>query len=305
MAGKYGQHLRDQMDSNDLLMMMDSVKPIENAPSYEVCSKVGFMDRRSPPFPFRSVALASYPGSGNTWLRHLFHVTTGVWTGSVYNAQEIFDDYPGEARDCNDHSVYGIKIHWRDAGTGNCYINFDQSVIILRNPYHSMLSEYNRRKGPALMTHASASLFDSQDWNEFFLRLLKNYVHFWKVWAEFCERSHCTMYSYYSLKTNTYDTMKSMITDLQLPTDRLGCLRNKTLIVGKFKRPKRKQQETEAIPQCKLTVEVQRQAKQIIDKFFSDLESSSSKDPKSFTFQLREFIHKEMTLDPVCCTALC
>ena len=31
------------------------------------------------------VVLASFPGSGNTWLRYLIEKTTGVYTGSVYN----------------------------------------------------------------------------------------------------------------------------------------------------------------------------------------------------------------------------
>jgi len=30
------------------------------------------------------VGLASYPGSGNTWLRHLIQMATGVYTGSAY-----------------------------------------------------------------------------------------------------------------------------------------------------------------------------------------------------------------------------
>ena len=37
-----------------------------------------------PPGPL--TALASYPGSGNTWLRYLIQQATGIATGSVYNA---------------------------------------------------------------------------------------------------------------------------------------------------------------------------------------------------------------------------
>lgn len=32
-----------------------------------------------------NVALASYPGSGNTWLRLILEEATGVFTGAVYN----------------------------------------------------------------------------------------------------------------------------------------------------------------------------------------------------------------------------
>lgn len=31
------------------------------------------------------VALWSMPGSGNTWIRHLIEVSSGVYTGSQYN----------------------------------------------------------------------------------------------------------------------------------------------------------------------------------------------------------------------------
>ena len=30
------------------------------------------------------IALASYPGSGNTWVRHLLQQATGILTGSIY-----------------------------------------------------------------------------------------------------------------------------------------------------------------------------------------------------------------------------
>ena len=35
------------------------------------------------------MALASYPGSGVTWLRHLIHQTTGYWTGSVKTSEKL------------------------------------------------------------------------------------------------------------------------------------------------------------------------------------------------------------------------
>lgn len=43
------------------------------------------MDRRF--LPARSkqfIALASFPGAGNTWARHLIELATGFYTGSYY-----------------------------------------------------------------------------------------------------------------------------------------------------------------------------------------------------------------------------
>ena len=35
-------------------------------------------------------ALASYPGSGNTWLRYLIEAGSGIFTGSIFNDHLIY-----------------------------------------------------------------------------------------------------------------------------------------------------------------------------------------------------------------------
>ena len=42
------------------------------------------------PKTFELTALVSYPGSGNTWLRHLIEFSTGIFTGSVYFDEELY-----------------------------------------------------------------------------------------------------------------------------------------------------------------------------------------------------------------------
>lgn len=42
------------------------------------------------------IALASYPGSGNTWLRYLLQQATGIITGSIYLAPRLLaNGFPG------------------------------------------------------------------------------------------------------------------------------------------------------------------------------------------------------------------
>lgn len=48
------------------------------------------MHRRAEPGSLKPTALASYPGSGNTWVRWLIEAASGISTGSVY---EDFDLY--------------------------------------------------------------------------------------------------------------------------------------------------------------------------------------------------------------------
>ena len=55
-------------------------------------------------------ALASKPGSGNTWVRHLLQLATGIQTGSIFNEQRLKrNGFPGEG--IVNGSVIAIKTH--------------------------------------------------------------------------------------------------------------------------------------------------------------------------------------------------
>ena len=55
-------------------------------------------------------ALASFPGSGNTWIRYLLQQATGIATGSVYNSSQFLKScFPGEG--VYNGSVIAIKTH--------------------------------------------------------------------------------------------------------------------------------------------------------------------------------------------------
>lgn len=43
-----------------------------------------------------AVALASYPGSGNTWIRHVIQQGTRVYTGSMYKDNSLLEQFPAE-----------------------------------------------------------------------------------------------------------------------------------------------------------------------------------------------------------------
>ncbi|CAH1782683.1 unnamed protein product [Owenia fusiformis] len=85
-------------------------------------------------------ALASYPGSGNTWTRHLIEQLTGVYTGSIYDANALKrGGFMGESR--RDNSVIVIKTHESPAKSN---ISFTRAVLIIRNPFEAMMSEFKR-----------------------------------------------------------------------------------------------------------------------------------------------------------------
>ena len=66
---------------------------------------------RQPPGPL--TALASKPGSGNTWVRHLIQLATGIQTGSIYHELRLQrNGFPGEG--ISNGSVVAIKSHHLD-----------------------------------------------------------------------------------------------------------------------------------------------------------------------------------------------
>lgn len=64
------------------------------------------MDRKFLPAKSKQlIALASFPGAGNTWARHLIELATGFYTGSYYfdgslynKGEEAGVDPPGEGQ---------------------------------------------------------------------------------------------------------------------------------------------------------------------------------------------------------------
>jgi hypothetical protein len=122
--------------------------------------------------------LYTFPGSGNTWGRLLIERATGVYTGSVYNDKTLLDALPGEFT-C-DWSVSVVKVHphthtFKDLydGTFNSDANkckrgsvkrFERAVLLIRNPYDSIWSEYQRRVTQSHVSGIPKSKFDWHRW---------------------------------------------------------------------------------------------------------------------------------------------
>ncbi|XP_060806731.1 WSCD family member AAEL009094 [Amyelois transitella] len=94
---------------------------------------------RSPPAP-KVTALASFPGSGNTWLRYLLQQSTGIVTGSIYMDYGLkLHGFPAE--NTTDGSVLVVKTH--GAPPLDTY-KFDAAVLLIRNPRDAILADFNR-----------------------------------------------------------------------------------------------------------------------------------------------------------------
>ena len=106
------------------------------------------------------IALASFPGSGNTWVRGLIQGVTGLCTGAIYCDRMLRrTGFPGES--IRSGIVLVVKTHHYDPRwTGVYYAKsapfsyfkkvehipvYSSAIFLLRNPFDSLVSEYSRQ----------------------------------------------------------------------------------------------------------------------------------------------------------------
>ena len=95
------------------------------------------------------VALASYPGSGNTWLRGLLETATGICTGFEFcDISMRVKGFAGE--NIVSGAVSVVKTHgyphWNSKNKhGGSAAEFDSAVVLVRNPLDALVAEWNRR----------------------------------------------------------------------------------------------------------------------------------------------------------------
>ncbi|XP_077967122.1 sialate:O-sulfotransferase 2-like isoform X2 [Styela clava] len=125
-------------DENNLSNSDEIVEVYRTTVNDEHCEPRRFL----PPKQNKPILLASYPGSGNTWIRHLIEIATGIYTGSVYNDADLYEGdmlggflsaISGRTIVIKDH-LFGLKIS----------IIYTMAVLLIRNPYDATLAEFMR-----------------------------------------------------------------------------------------------------------------------------------------------------------------
>ena len=106
------------------------------------------------------IALASFPGSGNTWVRGLIQGVTGLCTGAIYCDRMLRrTGFPGES--IRSGIVLVVKTHHYDPRWTGIYYDksapfsyfkkvehipvYSSAIFLLRNPFDSLVSEYSRQ----------------------------------------------------------------------------------------------------------------------------------------------------------------
>lgn len=103
--------------------------------------------------PRKRVALSSLAGSGNTWVRQMLESATGICTGSMWcDASLRANHFCGEGQ--VSESLLVVKDHspsivWRGSleslSRHNRRPEYDAMILICRNPFDAIVSEWNRK----------------------------------------------------------------------------------------------------------------------------------------------------------------
>ncbi|XP_044225548.1 WSC domain-containing protein 1 [Thunnus albacares] len=145
------------------------------------CKERMFLPQRSSSL----VALSSFPGAGNTWVRHLIELVTGYYTGSFYFDGTLYNrGFKGE----KDYWKSGRSICIKTHESGQKEIEmFDSAILLIRNPYRSLMAEFNR-KCAGHLGHATDAQWKSKEWPEF----VSSYAPWWAShalsWLKFGRR---------------------------------------------------------------------------------------------------------------------
>jgi hypothetical protein len=137
----------------------------------------------------------TFPGSGNTWGRLLIEYATGIYSGSVYNDISLLSVLPGEFT-CNwqvsvvkahphTHRVSeltGLKVPSDDGKCNKGNVRrFHRAILLIRDPYDSIWSEYQRRLSKSHVDGIVRSGFSWQRWQANAASLAHYYYDMWAV----------------------------------------------------------------------------------------------------------------------------
>ena len=110
--------------------------PLHVPPSHQRCRNMTFQSAGP------IVALGSFPGSGNSWVRELLESATGIYTGAVYcDGSFVAAGMIGEG--VTTENVIAVKSHDSPSKTKS-RINHTRAIYIVRSPFRSFLSEHIR-----------------------------------------------------------------------------------------------------------------------------------------------------------------
>ncbi|KAM6162986.1 sialate:O-sulfotransferase 1 [Rhynchocyon petersi] len=200
------------------------------------CTDRKFLPTKSKVF----VALSSFPGAGNTWARHLIEHATGFYTGSYYFDGTLYNKgFKGEKDHWRSRRTICVKTH--ESGKREIEM-FDSAILLIRNPYRSLVAEFNR-KCAGHLGYAADRNWKSKEWPDF----VNSYASWWSShvldWLRYGKR--LLVVHYEELRRSLVPTLREMVAFLNVSVseERLLCVENNK--EGSFRRRGRRPHDPE------------------------------------------------------------
>ncbi|ELU11422.1 hypothetical protein CAPTEDRAFT_193824 [Capitella teleta] len=172
-----------------------------------------------------STALASFPGSGNTWVRHLIELSTGFYTGGMYRDPTLQRAFPGEGD--RTRRVITIKTHWPWVGKVDP-VGYERVVLIIRTPLDAMKAEFTRQHSSERSHVDQVQTINQTAWQKFVKSQIVKYQRFHDFWFNISEKKSLDFFVlfYDDMRENTAQILINLahflgISDIR---DQLPCI---------------------------------------------------------------------------------
>lgn len=165
-------------------------------------------------------ALSSFPGSGNTWSRHLLHMATGIWTGNAKSSSKLKQaGWLAEDLECNAGVTIAVKTHrWHTMK--KCA--YSKVIMVVRNPFYAFIAEFNREVA-SKTAEVEASAYKHDEWNEFVALMTREYLAFFTDWLhEF--KGPFTAICFEELVEDPKQGVSDMLEFMRFPPYRVDCI---------------------------------------------------------------------------------
>lgn len=221
-------NLREAVDSSRCVQRLADYCEVYQTPVQDTrCTDRRFLPTKSKVF----VALSSFPGAGNTWARHLIEHATGFYTGSYYFDGTLYNKgFKGEKDHWRSRRTICVKTH--ESGRREIEM-FDSAILLIRNPYRSLVAEFNR-KCAGHLGYAPDRNWKSREWPDF----VNSYASWWSShvldWLKYGKR--LLVVHYEELRRSLVPTLREMVAFLNVSVseERLLCVENNK--EGSFRR---------------------------------------------------------------------
>ena len=104
---------------------------------FQKCKSMSFQKNR------KTVALLSFPGSGNSWVRQLLETTTGIYTGTYKDCDISYITNGMIGEGVYTDNVIAVKIHFVTKGELP-WFRGRNIIYVVRNPFNAILAEWKR-----------------------------------------------------------------------------------------------------------------------------------------------------------------